>query len=50
MVITSSLTTGNLTVLGSFANLIVAELVSQQGYRLLFLEHLRFGLPLTVLT
>lgn len=41
---------GNLTLLGSVANLIVAELVSQQGYRLSFLEHLRFGLPLTVLT
>ncbi|HEY9809639.1 MAG TPA: anion transporter [Halomicronema sp.] len=41
---------GNLTLLGSVANLIVAEVVSQQGYRLSFLEHLRFGLPLTVVT
>jgi Na+/H+ antiporter NhaD/arsenite permease-like protein len=41
---------GNLTLLGSVANLIVAEAVAKQGYRLNFWEHLRFGLPLTGLT
>jgi Na+/H+ antiporter NhaD/arsenite permease-like protein len=41
---------GNLTLLGSVANLIVAEAVAKQGYRLTFWEHLRFGFPLTVIT
>ncbi|MEG4809205.1 anion transporter [Microcoleus sp. F8-D3] len=41
---------GNLTLLGSVANLIVAEAVAKLGYQLSFGEHLRFGLPLTVLT
>ncbi len=41
---------GNLTLLGSVANLIVAETVAKQGYRLGFWEHLRFGWPLTVVT
>lgn len=41
---------GNLTLLGSVANLIVAEAVAKQGHHLSFWEHLRFGLPLTVLT
>ncbi|MEH2360411.1 anion transporter [Nostoc sp.] len=41
---------GNLTLLGSVANLIVAEAVAKLGYQLSFWEHLRFGLPLTVVT
>jgi Na+/H+ antiporter NhaD/arsenite permease-like protein len=41
---------GNLTLLGSVANLIVAEAVTRQGYLLSFREHLRFGLPLTLVT
>lgn len=41
---------GNLTLLGSVANLIVAEVGGKQGYRLSFQEHLRFGLPLTLVT
>jgi Na+/H+ antiporter NhaD/arsenite permease-like protein len=41
---------GNLTLLGSVANLIVAEAARREGYHLSFLEHLRFGLPLTLLT
>jgi len=41
---------GNLTLLGSVANLIVAEAVGKHGYQLTFWEHLRFGLPLTVIT
>lgn len=39
---------GNLTLLGSVANLIVAEAARREGYRLGFSEHLRFGLPLTL--
>jgi Na+/H+ antiporter NhaD/arsenite permease-like protein len=46
----SSTLAGNLTLLGSVANLIVAEAVANQGYRLTFWEHLRFGVPLTVIT
>ena len=41
---------GNLTLLGSVANLIVAEAVAHQGYQLTFWEHFRFGLPLTAVT
>jgi Na+/H+ antiporter NhaD/arsenite permease-like protein len=41
---------GNLTLLGSVANLIVAEAVAKLGYQLSFWEHLRFGLPLTLVT
>ncbi|MBD2439428.1 anion transporter [Nostoc sp. FACHB-110] len=41
---------GNLTLFGSVANLIVAEAASGLGYKLTFLEHLRFGLPLTLAT
>jgi len=41
---------GNLTLLGSVANLIVAEAVAKQGHTLSFWEHLKFGLPLTAIT
>ncbi|HEY9851566.1 MAG TPA: anion transporter [Leptolyngbyaceae cyanobacterium] len=41
---------GNLTLLGSVANLIVAEAVAKEGHQLSFWEHLRFGLPLTIIT
>ncbi|MGE5659669.1 MAG: anion transporter [Actinomycetota bacterium] len=41
---------GNLTLLGSVANLIVAEAVAKHGHQLTFWEHLRFGLPLTTMT
>ncbi|MEG4171487.1 MULTISPECIES: SLC13 family permease [unclassified Microcoleus] len=43
---------GNLTLLGSVANLIiVAEVVARKsGDRLTFKEHLRFGMPLTFVT
>jgi Na+/H+ antiporter NhaD/arsenite permease-like protein len=41
---------GNLTLIGSVANLIVAEAVAKKGYRLTFWEHLRFGVPLTLIT
>lgn len=41
---------GNLSLFGAVANLITAEAAARQGYKLTFWEHLRFGLPLTVLT
>lgn len=41
---------GNLTLLGAVANLIVVEAANQEGYTLRFGEHLRFGLPLTLIT
>ncbi|MEG4205230.1 anion transporter [Microcoleus sp. Pol7_A1] len=41
---------GNLTLLGSVANLIVAEVAGKSGDYLTFKEHLRFGLPLTFVT
>jgi len=41
---------GNLTLFGSVANLIMVESASSQGYKLSFRQHLRFGLPLTIVT
>ncbi|BAZ00208.1 arsenical pump membrane protein [Tolypothrix tenuis PCC 7101] len=41
---------GNLTLFGSVANLIVVEAATNLGYKLTFLEHLRFGVPLTFFT
>lgn len=41
---------GNLTLLGSVANLIVAEAARREGERLGFWDHFRFGAPLTALT
>ncbi|BAU64622.1 Arsenical pump membrane protein [Stanieria sp. NIES-3757] len=41
---------GNLTLFGSVANLIVAEAANQLGYKLTFSEHLRLGIPLTIIT
>jgi Na+/H+ antiporter NhaD/arsenite permease-like protein len=46
----SSTLAGNLTVLGSVANLIVVENARREGTELGFLEYLRVGVPLTVLT
>ncbi len=41
---------GNLTLFGAVANLITVEAAAKKGYTLTFGEHLRFGLPLTLLT
>jgi Na+/H+ antiporter NhaD/arsenite permease-like protein len=41
---------GNLTLLGSVANLIVAETAQARGVRLSFMEYLRAGVPITLLT
>lgn len=41
---------GNLTLLGSAANLIVAELAAERGVRLDFMTYLRAGVPITLVT
>lgn len=41
---------GNLTLLGSVANLIVAEIARHRGVRLSFLEYLKAGTPIAILT
>ncbi len=41
---------GNLTLLGSVANLIVAETAALRGVRLTFGEYLKAGVPITVLS
>ena len=41
---------GNLTLLGSVANLIVAESARSRGVELSFREYLRAGVPITLLT
>ncbi len=46
----SSTLAGNLTLLGSVANLIVVETARRSGTQLSFLEYLKVGTPLTVLT
>jgi Na+/H+ antiporter NhaD/arsenite permease-like protein len=40
---------GNLTLVGSIANLIVAEIARKHGVRLGFFEYLKVGLPLTLI-
>ncbi|HCY76972.1 MAG TPA: anion transporter [Ignavibacteriales bacterium] len=46
----SSTFAGNLTLLGSVANLIVAESAKRQGIKLEFIEYLKAGIPITLLT
>jgi len=41
---------GNLTLLGSVANLIVAESAKSKGIYLSFVEYLKAGLPITIIT
>lgn len=46
----SSTLAGNLTLFGSVANLITVEAANRLGYSLSFWDHLKFGLPLTLMT
>jgi Na+/H+ antiporter NhaD/arsenite permease-like protein len=46
----SSTFAGNLILIGSVANLIVAERAEAQGVRIGFLEYARVGIPVTLLT
>ncbi len=41
---------GNLTLLGSVANLIVAEIAKRRGVQLTFVEYLKAGTPIAVVT
>jgi Na+/H+ antiporter NhaD/arsenite permease-like protein len=41
---------GNLTLIGSVANLIVAEIARRRGVALSFLEYLKAGTAIAVLT
>ena len=49
LALTSTLA-GNLTLLGSVANLIVAEAAGREGIALGFVAYLKVGVPLTILT
>lgn len=40
---------GNLTITGSIANLIVAEIAAKEGIRMGFQDYVRVGLPLTIM-
>ena len=46
----SSTFAGNLTLLGSVANLIVVEIARKQGVHVSFMTYLRVGLPVTIVT
>jgi Na+/H+ antiporter NhaD/arsenite permease-like protein len=46
----SSTLAGNLTVLGSVANLIVVEIARREGTSIGFVDYLKVGMPVTVLT
>jgi Na+/H+ antiporter NhaD/arsenite permease-like protein len=46
----SSTFAGNLTILGSVANLIVVENASREGITVSFWEYCKVGVPLTILT
>ncbi len=46
----SSTLAGNLTLVGSIANLIVAEIAKEGGVTIRFTEYLKVGVPLTLIT
>jgi len=50
VIASASTLAGNLTVLGSIANLIVLEEAHKQHIEFSFGEYLRVGLPVTILT
>jgi Na+/H+ antiporter NhaD/arsenite permease-like protein len=50
MLAAASTLAGNLTLLGSVANLIMAELAARWGVRITFRAYLQVGLPVTLLT
>jgi Na+/H+ antiporter NhaD/arsenite permease-like protein len=41
---------GNLTLLGSMANLIVIEQARREGIEIGFVDYLKVGLPVTIIT
>jgi Na+/H+ antiporter NhaD/arsenite permease-like protein len=50
MLAAASTLAGNLTLLGSVANLIMAELAMRWNVRVTFMAYLKVGLPITILT
>jgi Na+/H+ antiporter NhaD/arsenite permease-like protein len=46
----SSTLAGNLTVLGSVANLIVVERAKREGVAITFWDYVKAGVPVTLLT
>lgn len=50
MLAASSTLAGNTTLLASVANLIVAERAMQQGIQITFVQYLRVGLPITLIS
>ncbi|MCC7145962.1 MAG: anion transporter [Phycisphaeraceae bacterium] len=46
----SSTLAGNLLIVGSIANIIVVTLAADMGYKISWRDHVRVGLPVTVLT
>jgi Na+/H+ antiporter NhaD/arsenite permease-like protein len=46
----SSTFAGNLTLIGSMANLIVAERAAARGERIGFVDYLKVGIPTTLVT
>jgi len=50
MLAASSTLAGNTTLLASVANLIVAERAMQQGIHITFIQYLRVGLPITLIS
>ena len=50
MLAAASTLAGNLTLLGSVANLIVAEIARRWNVQLTFRAYLRAGVPITILT
>ena len=50
MLAAASTLAGNLTLLGSVANLIVAEVAARWDVRVSFGAYLRVGVPITLLT
>lgn len=41
---------GNLTLFGSVANLIIVESAAKLRYKITFIDHLKFGVPVTLIT
>lgn len=50
MLAAASTLAGNLTLLGSVANLIIVESAAKLRYKITFIDHLKFGVPVTLIT
>ncbi|WP_072718593.1 MULTISPECIES: anion transporter [Planktothrix] len=50
MLAAASTLAGNLTLFGSVANLIIVESAAKLRYKITFIDHLKFGVPVTLIT